>query len=220
MAAETGKKSISVKILVSEQYLVSLRAKLGIKSGAAKGKAIGTHNVTLKTLPNNDLFGMFFKNSKRTLAPDSTLTEPQPTFSGMALYMAMNGMYGFYPPWGMPSGPPGSHLNPPMPGTPTPVPSDSHAAGSKLSATFQSSDPPDMGTLNPYPEIAEFLEQLDSYQSNCCLLECIPKFEELNFYNINEIAKLGTSQQIAHDASISLRNATYILEQVKADEAY
>ncbi|KAJ7834126.1 hypothetical protein B0H14DRAFT_3709689 [Mycena olivaceomarginata] len=161
----------------------------------AHSLAVGTHNVTLVTPPHNGLFSMFFKHSDG-LAP-STSAPPGP-FPSFAPYLAMNPMnlYGFMPPWGMPFPAPG-----PL----------------KLAAAFPSSDPPDMGMVNPYPEIIDFFHELDSYQPKQHLLDYIDKFNDLDFYNIDEIGNLKTPQALVDTAGISLGNATYILTQVKAE---
>ena len=49
------------------------------------------------------------------------------------------------------------------------------------------------------------------------VLKCIPKFEELDFYNIDELVKLGPAAMLAHITSISFGNATYILEKAKGE---
>ncbi|KAJ7782938.1 hypothetical protein B0H16DRAFT_1447174 [Mycena metata] len=268
VTAAEKKKPVSVQIIVTEQYLVSLRARLKIKTapkGKGKGKdkmvildlehagsgdddfdeglgimekeqmflaqlqakygrcqlcgpdkackidAVETRGVTDSTPPNDGLFGMFFKNSKSL--PATAASVPHPAFA-MPPYM-MNPMM---MPWGM-SGMPGmssGYAQAVTPGTPTPQP-PSRASGSKLEPAFPSSDPPEMGAINPYPEIVDFLHELDGYQPRRNLLNCIPLFEELDFYNIDEIAKLKTPQQLTNVVQLSLGNATYIMEQVKAE---
>ncbi|KAJ6540589.1 hypothetical protein B0H19DRAFT_1077997 [Mycena capillaripes] len=288
-AAKDKKKAISVRIIVTDQYLHSLRVKLGVKATDPKitgkqnvqifdldhaqsgdddfddgldimqkekryleqlesqyGKchlcgptkickitiggahyhlsnnqlrdwshslAVGTHTVTLKTPPNDTIFSMFFENSKAApVEPASTPPIP------MAQYMAMNLMNPFGPiPWAMPTLPPSFHGNPTTPIMPTPAPLTSWAASSRLSPTFPSSDHLDIVAGNPYPEISYFLTKLNELQPRRQLLKCIPKFEELDFYNIDELVKLGLAAELAHITSISLGNATYILEKVKGE---
>ncbi|KAJ7737416.1 hypothetical protein DFH07DRAFT_966471 [Mycena maculata] len=284
------KKSISVNIFVTDQYLASLRAKLGVKaSGTTKGKgkgkkllildlehaesgdddfddgvgimekeknflaelqakysrcqlcgpekackvdingnhtklsnnqlrawsnslALGTRGVTLSTPPNDQLFGKFFKNSKPDPAASASAFMAQPPFPFPA-YMGMN-PYGMMP-FPMPGMQPFGNLSTPV--TPTPHPKAPRASTSKRSPALPSSDPPDMGAVNPYPDINEFLHQLDGYQPRRHLLDSIPRFEELDFYNIDEIAKLGTAEKLSSVARISLGNSTYILEQVRGE---
>jgi hypothetical protein len=74
-----------------------------------------------------------------------------------------------------------------------------------------------MGAVNPYPEINDFLNQLDAYQPRRHLLDCIPLFDQLDFFNIDEIAKLGTAAEVARVTSISLGNSTYIMDQVRGE---
>jgi hypothetical protein len=74
-----------------------------------------------------------------------------------------------------------------------------------------------MAAANPYPEISDFLNKLNDLQPRRQLLKCIPKFDELDFYNIDELVKLGPAAELAQITSISLGNATYILEKVKGE---
>lgn len=136
----------------------------------------------------------------------------------MPPYMAMNPMnpYGMMP-WGMPGMSAPFAGYPATPNNPAQQSQHPQASGSILAPAFPSSDPPDMGAINPYPEIIDFLHQLDGYQPRRELLTCISQFDNLDFFNIDEIAKLQTPQELARVAEISLGNATYIMEQVKGE---
>ncbi|KAJ7445433.1 hypothetical protein FB451DRAFT_1412712 [Mycena latifolia] len=195
----------------------------------AQSLTLGKHGVTLKTPPRavggQNLFGMFFKTMHSSEAPSTPQMQPQ--FSGMPPFM-MN-PYAFMSPWGMPG--PGANGHPQMPVMPHPMSTPfSHAnaegasasvpraSTSALPADLPSSDPPDMGTVNPYPEITGFLQQLDTHQPNRRLLSYIPTFEELDFYNIDELMKLGgTAEELVRVAGISLGNATFIMTQIKGE---
>ncbi|KAJ7099891.1 hypothetical protein B0H15DRAFT_770820, partial [Mycena belliarum] len=279
-----SKKALHVQIVVTEQYLLSLRAKLGIKGTAPATKskkkvplldlehaqsdeddfdeglgimetekkfleqlqaklgrcqrcgptksckidisgahfnlrnnqllawshslAVGTRGVTLETPPNATAFGMFFKNSNTT--PRAVETAGQPPFQPFPPYMGMN-PYAMMP-WGAMPAP---QLQPSTPITPSPAVPAVVASGTRLAPAFPSSDPPDMGAVNPYPEIDEFLHQLDGFAPKRRLLSCIQNFEDLDFFNIDEIAKLQTPQELVKVAGLTLGNATYIMEQVK-----
>jgi hypothetical protein len=172
-------------------------------------QALETRGVTLSTPPNDSLFGMFFKNSKPT--PVSSMAHPSFPFPP---YMPMNSMnpYGMMP-WGMPGMP---SLVPPMSlVTPTPNPQIVHASGSnRRSPPIPSSDPLDMAAASVYLEITSFLRKLDEFHPKCDLLKYIPLFEELDFFNIDEISKLDTATALCGAMDISLGNATFLLEQV------
>ncbi|KAJ7189360.1 hypothetical protein GGX14DRAFT_383315, partial [Mycena pura] len=173
--------------------------------------ALETRNVTLSTPPNDTLFARFFKNSRSGDSASAPIAPPAFPFPP---YMGVN-PYGMMP-WTMPGMHPfGNPATPvmPMPHADAPLASGSK---SKLPAVFPSSDPPDMGAINPYPEINEFIHQLDGYQPKRHLLDYITKFDELDFFNIDEIAKLGTAAELSRVTGISLGNSTYIMEQVKA----
>ncbi|KAF8174805.1 hypothetical protein K438DRAFT_2048339 [Mycena galopus ATCC 62051] len=114
--------------------------------GWARSLAAGTHNATLSQPPRNELFGIFHKNTVNTPSAG-----PQALFPGMP-YMGMPPYC--MPPWAFPG----------SPATPTPCTSHaSHASSSTSTAAFPFSNPPDMGALNPYTEIPEFIKQLHKY---------------------------------------------------------
>jgi hypothetical protein len=175
-------------------------------------QALETRGVTLSTPPNDSLFGMFFKNSKPT--PASSMAHPSFPFPP---YMQMNSMnpYGMMP-WGMPGMP---SLAPPMsPVTPTPNPQIVRASGSnRRSPPVPPSDPVDMAAASVYPEITSFLRKLDEFHPKRDLLKYIPLFEELDFFNIDEISKLDTATALRGAMDISLGNATFLLEQVRGE---
>lgn len=74
-----------------------------------------------------------------------------------------------------------------------------------------------MGALNIYPQISEFLKQLDAYEPHRNLLNHIMTLETLDFYNIDEIAGLGNAEEIVRVTNITLGNAKYILKQVQGE---
>ncbi|KAJ7262651.1 hypothetical protein B0H12DRAFT_1231097 [Mycena haematopus] len=175
--------------------------------------ALETHGVTLSTLPNDVLFGMFFKNSKSNSAASSMAQPPFP----FPPYMPMNPInpYGMMP-WAMPGMPPFGNLASPR--TPTPNPQTARASGSnRRSPPIPSSDPPDMATANLYPEISGFLWKLDEFHPKRDLLKYIPLFEGLDFFNIDEIAKLKTPVELCRAVDITLGNVTFLLEQVRGE---
>ncbi|KAK6984114.1 hypothetical protein R3P38DRAFT_3454720 [Favolaschia claudopus] len=49
------------------------------------------------------------------------------------------------------------------------------------------------------------------------LLSCIPIFDNLDFYHIDEIPKLGTADDLSSKTGISLGNAGFILEKIRAE---
>ncbi|KAF8205947.1 hypothetical protein K438DRAFT_1931764 [Mycena galopus ATCC 62051] len=174
--------------------------------------ALETHGVTLATPPDDTLFGMFFKNSKSNPASSTA-----PASFPFPPYMPMNPMnpYGLMP-WAMPGMP--SFGIPASPVTPTPNPQIARASGSnRRSPPIPSSDPPDMAAASVYPEITSFLRKLDQFHPKRDLLKYIPLFEELDFFNIDEIAKLETATALRGAMNISLGNATFLLEQVRGE---
>ncbi|KAF8133504.1 hypothetical protein K438DRAFT_1787644 [Mycena galopus ATCC 62051] len=173
-------------------------------------QATGTHKVTLNNPPQDDLFRMFHKIS----ATPTTAAPEHPTFPGMGQYMG----YPFMPPWAM-QGPPAAGVFSSAPVTPSPAVSrpshTSHASTSTLPA-FPSSDPPDMGALNPYTEIPEFIRQLHEYYPQRNLVQYIDRFGDLDYYNIDEIAKLGGPDNLVELIGITHGNAQ-LLEKIKAE---
>lgn len=111
---------------------------------------------------------------------------------------------------------------PGSPDTPTPTPSlrPSHAPRASTSSSapaFPSSDPPDMGAANPYTEIPEFIQQLHEYHPKRRLLDYSDRFADLDYYNIDEIAKLQTPENLADLIGLTHGNAAFLLEQIKGE---
>ncbi|KAJ7135462.1 hypothetical protein C8R43DRAFT_955982 [Mycena crocata] len=172
-------------------------------------QAIGTHNITLKAPPNDTLFAMFFKNSCRTPSNSASTPFAMPPFMGAN---AMN-PYGFMP-WDYLGMAPPFAATPMTPATPTPAPA-SGPLSSKMTLMFPSSDPPEMGALNPYPEITSFLMDLDGYQPRRRLFQYVQTFEDLNLYNIDELVRLKTPEELVSVAGHSLENAIYVMQQAR-----
>ncbi|KAJ7125826.1 hypothetical protein C8R43DRAFT_958294 [Mycena crocata] len=190
----------------------------------AQALTSGKHGVTLKTPPRDiagqDLFGMFFKS----VLPEA----PQaPLFGGMQSFGGMQLPFGSMPPNMQPMNP---YMMPPYPYMPymPPMPpveanpashARSTAAPSRSShastSALPSSDPPDMGALNPYPEIPDFLRELDGYEPRRQLLDHICTFEQLDFYHIDEIADIGTAAALVDLTKMTLGNAKFVLGKVK-----
>ncbi|KAJ7661962.1 hypothetical protein DFH06DRAFT_362923 [Mycena polygramma] len=176
--------------------------------------------VTINTPPRDmtgqNLFGMFFKS----MLPSETFpqTATQPVFPGQPgpAYPSMPNYT--YPPWMYPPPlqpmiPAPTHIHDVAPNNAGP----SRASGSRLPADLPSSDPPDMGEMNPYAEIPDFLRELDGYASCRQLLDYIPIFRHLDLYNIDEIQQLGSADELVKvtNSKISYGNAKFIMAQVK-----
>ncbi|KAJ7231239.1 hypothetical protein C8J57DRAFT_1533868 [Mycena rebaudengoi] len=114
-------------------------------SSWALASATGTHNVILKMPLNNDLFGTFFKKS-RSVHEAATTNAPQPTYPQYMPqpYDTTDANDGQSPAY--------------------------QASGSKLTTSFPSSNPPELDTMNPYPEITDFIQKLQDYQPKQQLL--------------------------------------------------
>ncbi|KAJ7359802.1 hypothetical protein DFH08DRAFT_801564 [Mycena albidolilacea] len=110
-------------------------------------------------------------------------------------------------------------LGPPVsPITPTPNLQIARASGSnRRSPPIPLSDPLDMAAASIYLKITSFLHKLDEFHLKRDLLKYIPLFEELNFFNIDEIAKLDTATALCGAIDISLGNATFLLEQIRGE---
>jgi hypothetical protein len=74
-----------------------------------------------------------------------------------------------------------------------------------------------MGALNPYTEIPEFIQQLNEYCPQRNLVQYIDRFGDLDFYNIDEIAKLGGADRLVELVGITLGNAQFLLDKIKAE---
>ncbi|KAJ7359449.1 hypothetical protein DFH08DRAFT_801255 [Mycena albidolilacea] len=183
----------------------------GQRRAWAQALALGKNSVTLKTPPHDvagqNLFGMFFKSMPREVGP------PEPPMPNLFSRTMPQQMMGYpYMPWGLPGHSHMLQMPPIMPAVPSPFP---HASTSALPAVIPSSDPLEMGALNPYPEIPTFLQDLNGYNPRRNLLDYIPVFGALDYYHIDEIHKLGTAEELVWIAKITHGNATYIMAEVK-----
>ncbi|KAJ7920123.1 hypothetical protein B0H13DRAFT_2319771 [Mycena leptocephala] len=178
----------------------------------AQALALRKNGVTLRTPPRDvtgqNLFGMFFKS----VLPEAV---PGPPMQNLLSGLMPPHMMGYpYMPWGLPGHPHMPSVQPITSGA-SPVSHAPHASTSALPTVIPSSDPPDMSALNPYPEISDFLHQLDGYEPRRNLLDYIPTFNALDYYNIDEVHRLGTAEELVRVAKITHGNATYLMAQVK-----
>jgi hypothetical protein len=150
---------------------------------------------------------MFFKS----MLPEAVPPPMQNLLSGM---MPPHMMGYPYMPWGLPGHPHMPSMQP-IASAASPISHAPHASTSALPAVIPSSDPPDMSALNPYPEISDFLHQLDGYDPRRKMLDYIPTFAALDYYNIDEVHRLGTAEELVRIANITHGNATYLMAQVK-----
>jgi hypothetical protein len=74
-----------------------------------------------------------------------------------------------------------------------------------------------MGALNPYTEIPEFIRQLHEYYPQRSLVQYIDHFGDLDYYNIDEIEKLGGPENLFELIGITHRNAQFLFEKIKAE---
>ncbi|KAF8187306.1 hypothetical protein K438DRAFT_1834934 [Mycena galopus ATCC 62051] len=180
----------------------------------AQALALRKNNVTLRTPPRDvagqNLFGMFFKS----VLPEAV---PGPPMQNLLSGMMPPHMMGYpYMPWGPPGHPHMPSMQPIASGaSPVSLSHAPHASTSALPAVIPSSDPPDMSAPNPYPEISDFLHQLNGYEPRRNMLDYIPTFAALDYYTIDEVHRLGTAEELVRVAKITHGNATYLMAQVK-----
>ncbi|KAJ6503837.1 hypothetical protein C8R45DRAFT_924178 [Mycena sanguinolenta] len=179
--------------------------------------ALKKNGVTLRTPPRDvagqNLFGMFFKS----VVSEAVRPVPGPPMQNLLSTMIPPQTMGYpYMPWPLPgySHMPSMEAMHPIASAAAPSHAP-HASTSALPAVLPSSDPPEMGALNPYPEIPDFLRRLDGYEPRRNILDYIPTFAALDYYNIDEIHRLGTVEQLVLVAKITHGNATYLMAQVK-----
>lgn len=105
----------------------------------------------------------------------------------------------------------------PTPATPSLSPLLPIPAHSKTTqVVIPSSDPPDMDVANPYPEICDFITDLDKRHPRRMLFRHIAHFEDNDYYNIDEILKLESPAQLVTVLGMSPGNAQFLWDQVKA----
>ncbi|KAJ6478397.1 hypothetical protein C8R45DRAFT_1101803 [Mycena sanguinolenta] len=179
--------------------------------------ALKKNGVTLRTPPHDvagqNLFSMFFKS----VLPETVWPVPGPPMQNLLSTMILPQTMGYpYMPWMIPgySHTPSMEAMHPIASAAAPSHAP-HASTSALPAVIPLSDPPEMGALNPYPEIPDFLRRLDGYEPRRNILNYIPMFAALDYYNIDEIHRLRTVEQLVLVAKITHGNATYLMAQVK-----
>ncbi|KAJ7438981.1 hypothetical protein FB451DRAFT_1378089 [Mycena latifolia] len=198
-------------------------SSLKLSCQAKPRQAAETHGVTLQTPPKAQLFAMFFKTFG-TASTAPAPVQPQSPFGAMPPYMGGN-PYAFMAPW-MQGMPPAFSGNPMAPTSA--YGSSSHGASTSTSSStlpsssshastsaLPSSDPHDMDAANPYPEIAAFIATLSLLHSRRNLAQYLDRFDELDFYNIDEISKLGTAEELTRLVGMTAGNAAFLLAQVK-----
>ncbi|KAJ7198939.1 hypothetical protein GGX14DRAFT_664525, partial [Mycena pura] len=184
----------------------------------ARALAAETHGVTMVTPPRAGLFSMFFRSMAgpggNPPATPGSMAPGYPPFMNPYAFMpwGMNGGMGGMP--GMP-GMSGEQLSTAV--TPSPLPRGNHLASTSALDGMPSSDPPEMGALNPYPEIADFFRKVDIHYPRRCLLDLISNFDDQSYFNIDEIAKLGSADAISRAVSITTGNAAFILGEVMSE---
>ena len=134
----------------------------------------------------------------------------------------MDQYYSLMHPWGMPggSGYPGHWgvptVMPPAPVTPSLAPRfNQHFEVS--TRAIASSDPLDMDASNPYPEISTFLHSLDEHHSKRGLTTYISQFDAQDYYNIDEVFKIGSAAALFETIGMTAGNAAFLLEKIKAE---
>jgi hypothetical protein len=169
-------------------------------------QASGTHQVTLHTPPKGDLFAVFHSDHSSTAVPGPSTTTNMPPMPMIGPPGGVFNPYAFMPPpWFMPSG--AAPL--PYPATPVPQPS--------LIDTTPSSDPFDDIGPNHYPETLAFFTMLDQKHPRRKLLQCGHDFEQMDFYHINEIAKISAERLSSAEFGLTAGNAQFISETLKAE---
>ncbi|KAJ7219857.1 hypothetical protein C8J57DRAFT_1095062 [Mycena rebaudengoi] len=168
-------------------------------SAWAKALSAATHGVTLVSPPKARAFSMFFKSSMPS-AP-----EPPNPFAAMGPYNP----YMLPAPW-MPQHTFANHsMSTPMPSNiPPNLP---EASTSKL----PSSDLPELGGANPYPEIDTFILKLSEHQPKRNLIQYLNAFSDRDFFHIDELSRLGTAEELTRLFGMSMGNAAFVLEQIK-----
>jgi len=163
-------------------------------------QAIGTHGVMLQSPPKGELFAAFHGTMHlATSTPEMTA----PT-NAMPGYLSSMPMWGSMP-WMMPGI-----------GSAYPALFNSNPASSYPGALL-SSDPPDDGDANPYLDITDFLKNLDLQHPRRNLTWYALQFESMDFYNIDEIAKLLVERLSGDEFGLTAGNAQFLWNEVNTE---
>lgn len=176
-------------------------------------QASGAHGVTLQNPPKSELFHDF--SSHPSLSSKSGVSSPAVV---PLVFMTPQAMMGqpYMVPWYMPPalGYPSSY-----PPTPTPMhqppPHQQHQA--PATHDFPSSDGFDDSYANPYPEIHAFIMKLSEKQPRWQLTKHIADFNEKDYYNIDQLAKITTDHLSGPEFHMTSGNAEFLLDAVHAE---
>jgi hypothetical protein len=75
-----------------------------------------------------------------------------------------------------------------------------------------SSDLPELGGANPYPEIDTFILKLSEHHPKRNLIQYLNAFGDRDFFHIDKISHLGTAEGLTRFFGMSMGNAGFILE--------
>ncbi|THU75882.1 hypothetical protein K435DRAFT_880029 [Dendrothele bispora CBS 962.96] len=93
------------------------------------------------------------------------------------------------------------------------APRPNHATH-RSSPEFPSSDPYDETEANPYPTIDSFLLALSSREPRRALLQYIQKFEDADYYNIDQLARCTKEFLTGPKIEMTDGNAEFVLISV------
>ena len=119
-------------------------------------------------------------------------------------------------PWYMPPtlGYPGGY-----PPTPTPMhpPPPHQQPQAPAASNIPSSDVFNDSYANPYPEINAFITKLSEKQPRHQLTKYIADFDEKDYYNIDQLAKITTDRLSGPEFGMTSGNAEFLLHAVNAE---
>jgi hypothetical protein len=170
------------------------------------------HGVSLQTPPRSDLFAEFHGlSTPKVMDPIPAAISAAPPIANMtpaAPAMFMPSPYMFPAPWFPPpyGNPQGGFPGPATPHFTPPSRAEKH--------NLPSSDPPDDGFLEPYPEISAFLNRLATSNPRRKLADFIEIFENHDYYTVDDIANIALERLTADPFNMTPGNAEFLLREI------
>ncbi|KAJ3902198.1 hypothetical protein F5879DRAFT_1003335 [Lentinula edodes] len=184
------------------------------------------HGVTLKQPPKIPLFSQFFRSQTSStpasgiISTAATPQTPQPIISQSPVYMPMPMPMPMYHPstWTHPMMNPSVWSEATSHGRHYTSQAGNSGRGpeSPRSHLMLSSDPPEEDLSSPYNTVRDFLVTLHNTVPHRGLIGYIDIFEKHDYWNIDEILRLGEEALTAPPFELSRGNAGWLIEKIKA----
>jgi hypothetical protein len=105
----------------------------------------------------------------------------------------------------------------PPPFYPPALPAAAPSPSPKTVLAPLSSDPPDPDEENPYPSISDFIHRLGARYPKRGLEAHIINFESRDYYQVDELVRISSSELTSHTFGFTSGNAAFLLEEARKE---